>query len=87
MTNELTSCCHTPYFADGVCMTCGNKCTPFTHDMGALVNERIDYYPDPIHEPIKPLPEYIEPVKTIRFKGNERFELSEDLNFQQNLES
>jgi hypothetical protein len=68
-------------------MTCGNKCTPFTHDMGALVNERIDYYPDPIHEPIKPLPEYIEPVKTIRFKGNERFELSEDLNFQQNLES
>ena len=54
--------------------------------MGALVNERIDYYPDPIPEPIKPLPEYIEPKKTIRFKDNERFELSEDFNFQNHLD-
>ena len=44
------------------------------------------YYSDPIPEPIKPLPEYIEPKRTIRFKDDERFELSEDLNFQNQLE-
>ena len=60
MTNELTSCCHTPYFADGVCTTCNQPCEPYEPEHGPLVNERIDFFPvieQPIHTVITAAPE------------------------------
>lgn len=70
MINALTSCCHTPFFADGVCTTCGNNCTPFEPEHGPLVNERIDFFPvteEPINTVINPAPE---PKRIPRFDPN-----------------
>lgn len=84
--NALTNCCSFPFFADGICPNCNQKCSPVPILEPAWAEDKSKtYYSDTIPEPIKPLPEYIEPKRTERFKDDERFEQAKDLEFQNNL--
>lgn len=72
MNNPLTSCCHFPFFADGICPNCNKQCSPIPIVEPEWMEDKSrTYYSEPVQEPIKPLPEYIEPRKTIRFPNDE----------------
>lgn len=72
--NALTNCCHFPYFADGICPNCNNKCTPVPIlEESWMEDKSRTYYAEPIPEPIPPHKEYIEPEKVARFKPNEDY--------------
>jgi len=80
----LSLCCSAPV-TEMKCDRCHQDC----QNNHAIVNEpEYGYYEKGVFIPyIQKVAdyEYTEPIKTIRFKDNERFELSEDLNFQKEL--
>jgi len=67
-----------------------DRCHQDCQNNHSIVNEtEYGYYENGVFIPyitkVADYPEYIEPKKIARFKDNERFELSEDLNFQKDL--
>jgi hypothetical protein len=78
----LSLCCSAPV-TEFKCDRCKQDC----QNNHSIVNEpEYGYYEKGIFYPyiskVADYQNYVEPKKTIRFKDDERFELSEDLNFQ-----
>jgi hypothetical protein len=80
----LSLCCSAPV-TELKCDRCHQDCQ---HNHAIVSEPEYGYYENGVFIPyISKVAdyEYTEPIKTIRFKDNERFELSEDLNFQKEL--
>lgn len=60
INNRLTSCCHIPYLADGICANCGQPCVPFVHAEEDFIQRGAREFfgkeiIEPVHTVIKPL--------------------------------